>query len=109
VLLPAVIAQADRLIDLRWRLAEAQFALQHGDVADGGMPEVKALEARLHEIVEGFTQQGLQVKGLAPLLLDFPARIEGREGLLCWIEGEPELAYWHPVELGFMGRRRIPR
>lgn len=107
-LLPSVVEQAERLVDLRWRLADLQLGLQHGTTGEGGVPEAKALEARVHEIVEGLTQQGLQVKGLAPLLLDFPARVEGREGLLCWLEREPDLSYWHPVELGFMGRRPIP-
>lgn len=107
-LLPEVSEQAERLVDLRWRLADVQFGLQHGNGGEGGVPEAKALEARVHDIVEGFSQQGIQVKGLAPLLLDFPAWIEGREGLLCWLEREPDLAYWHPAELGFMGRRPIP-
>ncbi|QBI19596.1 DUF2203 family protein [Egibacter rhizosphaerae] len=106
--LPDIVEQAERLIDLRWRLADAQFDLQHAEAPDSSVPEAKALEARVHDIVEGFTQQGLQVKGVAPLLLDFPAQVEGREGLLCWLEREPDLAYWHPVELGFMGRRPIP-
>jgi transposase len=81
---------------------------QSGDTEQGAVPEVKALEARLHELVEGFTQRGVQVKGIAPLLLDFPAEVEGREGLLCWLEREPDLSYWHPIETGFMGRRPLP-
>jgi hypothetical protein len=107
-MLPDVIVQAERLVDLRWRLADLQLELQQGRTDHGGVPEAKALEARVHDVVEGFTRQGLQVKGLAPLLLDFPALVEGREGLLCWLEREPDLTYWHPVELGFMGRRPIP-
>jgi hypothetical protein len=28
--------------------------------------------------------------------------------LLCWLEGEEELAWYHHVGLGFAGRRRLP-
>ena len=107
-LLPTVQAEAERLIDLRWRLADVQHGLQQGDAGDSGVPEAKALEARVHEVVEALTQQGVQIKGIAPLLVDFPAVVEGREGLLCWLEREPDLSYWHPVELGFVGRRPLP-
>lgn len=106
-MLPDIAAQTDQLIELRAQLADVQLALNAGDEA-ASVPEAKSLEARVHEIIEGFTQQGLQVKGIAPLLLDFPAQVDGREGLLCWLEREPDLAYWHPVETGFMGRRPIP-
>lgn len=107
-LLPELIEQSEQLIDVRAQLADAQLAQQRGDASEGRVPEIKAFEARLHELIEGFTEQGLQVKGIAPLLLDFPAEIEGREGLLCWLEREPDLSYWHPLETGFMGRRPIP-
>jgi hypothetical protein len=107
-LLSELRAQTDELVEVRAQLADAQLAQRTGESPAGGVPEVKALEARLHELVEGFTERGVQVKGIAPLLLDFPAEVEGREGLLCWVEREPDLAYWHPIETGFMGRRPIP-
>lgn len=107
-LLPELVAESQQLVEVRAQLVDAQLAQKAGDTAQGAVPEVKALEARLHELVEGFTQRGVQVKGIAPLLLDFPAEVEGREGLLCWLEREPDLSYWHPVETGFMGRRPLP-
>lgn len=107
-LLPDVIAESHQLMEVRARLVDAQLAQKTGGTVHGAVAEVKALEARLHELVEGFTERGLQVKGIAPLLLDFPAEVEGREGLLCWLEREPDLSYWHPIETGFMGRRPLP-
>ncbi|PSO48936.1 MAG: DUF2203 domain-containing protein [Actinobacteria bacterium QS_5_72_10] len=107
-LLPELVKESEQLIEVRAKLAEAQLAQQRGEASEGGVPEIKAFEARLHELIEGFTDRGLQVKGIAPLLLDFPAEIEGRQGLLCWLEREPDLSYWHPLETGFMGRRPIP-
>jgi hypothetical protein len=41
-------------------------------------------------------------------LVDFPARIDGRNVFLCWRSDEPEIAWYHPRESGFVGRRRIP-
>lgn len=107
-LLPQLMVESQQLIEVRAQLVDAQLAQKTGDTVQGAVPEVKALEARLHELVEGFTDRGLQVKGIAPLLLDFPAEVEGREGLLCWLEREPDLSYWHPIETGFMGRRPLP-
>jgi hypothetical protein len=28
--------------------------------------------------------------------------------LYCWLEGEPELGWYHRTDLGFAGRRRLP-
>jgi hypothetical protein len=49
----------------------------------------------------------VQVKGFAPLLLDFPMSHDGRDLLLCWLEGERELAWYHDVAHGFPGRRPL--
>ncbi|MFN8178343.1 MAG: DUF2203 domain-containing protein [bacterium] len=41
-------------------------------------------------------------------LVDFPAKIDGREVLLCWRSDEPHVEWYHAREAGFAGRRRIP-
>lgn len=53
------------------------------------------------------TDQGIQVKGIDPALLDFPAWHDGRIVLLCWHEGEPAITYWHDLDAGFAGRQRL--
>ena len=40
-------------------------------------------------------------------LVDFPALRDGEEVYLCWLVGEPEVAHWHGLEAGFLGRRRL--
>ena len=107
-LLPEAVAATERLMVIRRELVEAQLAMSSESSDTGAIPQAKALEAQLHEIVEGLVQLGLQVKGIAPVLVDFPSVVDGQDGLLCWLEREPDLAYWHPVELGFMGRRPLP-
>ena len=50
---------------------------------------------------------GVQVKDPREGLLDFPAKRDGRDVLLCWKVGEPTLAFWHEPEEGLAGRRRV--
>ena len=45
--------------------------------------------------------------GLEHGLLDFPTRLDGRWVYLCWRLGEEELAAWHEVADGFMGRKPL--
>jgi hypothetical protein len=109
LLLPEVLARADDLVGLRADLVEVRSALGEGMTSPlGGLPEAKALEARLSDIASWFTAEGLDLKGIAPLLLDFPAQMEGEAVLLCWLEGERELRWYHKPEHGFAGRRLIP-
>jgi len=107
-LMPAVHRQADEIITVRADLTELRAALSRGqNCALGGIPEAKALEARLHEGLAWFTTQGVVLKGFAPLLVDFPAHRGGDDVLLCWLEGERELGWYHRVDLGFAGRRPL--
>ncbi|MCW2886615.1 MAG: hypothetical protein QOE54_716 [Streptosporangiaceae bacterium] len=107
-LMPEVLSKADEIVRLRADLAELAHELNtEGSSPFGGIPEAKAYEARLEEHLAWFGEQGIEVKGLAPLLIDFPARIDGRSVRLCWLEGDRELAWYHLSELGFIGRRPL--
>jgi hypothetical protein len=108
-LMPEVQARADEVIEVRASLIELQAALTDGVSSRlGGLPEAKGFQARLSELVGWFSTTGLEVKGIAPLLLDFPSELAGEPVLLCWLEGERDLGWYHPVAYGFAGRRRIP-
>ncbi|MEV6038803.1 DUF2203 domain-containing protein [Nonomuraea sp. NPDC052116] len=107
-LLPAVMRDAREVIAARADLAEIDFDRRAtGSSPLGGLPEIKGLQARIEEILSGWTERGIEVKGIAPVLVDFPAVIDGVSVRLCWIEGEPELAWYHRTELGFAGRRPL--
>ena len=107
-LLPEIQQQTAEVVAVRADLAELAAALSAGLPHPlGGVPEAKALEARLDELLGWYPRQGLQLKGFAPVLVDFPSLVGGVDVLLCWIEGEPALEWYHRVELGFMGRRRL--
>jgi hypothetical protein len=108
-LVPEVLIHAARLIAVRADLVELQTALTRGVPSPlGALPEAKGLEARLSELLGWFGEHGLDVKGVAPLLVDFPATLNGETVLLCWLEGEHELGWYHKPEHGFAGRRVIP-
>jgi hypothetical protein len=95
-------------VERRAAFAELRWALEHEPAsADGGVAELKAFEAHLDSLLASLRDQGIQVKGIAPLLLDFPATLDGQSVLLCWLEGDDALAWYHRTELGFMGRRPL--
>lgn len=100
----------DELVAIRADVVELAAALAPGGEPTplGGLPEWKAAEARLNELMAEVQQAGVELKGLAPLLVDFPAELDGAPVLLCWLEGEAELAWYHRPDLGFAGRRRLP-
>jgi len=108
-LLPAVLAHAEEFVRARADLAELLGTMQTGQASPlGGVPEAKALEARIDEMLSWFGAQGLDVKGVAPLLLDFWSDLGGEPVLLCWLEGDRELGWYHRPEHGFAGRRPLP-
>lgn len=85
--------------------------LREGEAERGAIPEAKSLEAHIDEELGWFRERGVQVKGIAPALLDFPARatIEGepQEVLLCWREGEETITHFHAPDAGYLGRTPV--
>lgn len=79
-----------------------------GPTVLGGIPEFKATQARLDDVLTQIQATGVELKGFAPLLVDFPSELDGRDVLLCWLEGDAELAWYHRLDLGFAGRRPLP-
>lgn len=108
-MLPAVRERVDALIEVRADLTELSVDLRRfGSSPLGGMAEMKALQARLDYMLEWFSAQSIEVKGLAPVLVDFPAKLDGESVRLCWLEGEHSLSWYHRSDLGLAGRRRLP-
>ena len=82
----------------------------------GGIPPAE-LAAREAEVDTAATElagaigkvqaMGVLVKDLDSGLVDFPAKRDGEDILLCWQLGEDEVAYWHGLEDGYAGRRPL--
>ena len=64
---------------------------------------ISAYEAGWHEI----RALGAVVKDAQAGLVDFYGRIDGRLVWLCWRYGEQSLRYYHDLDAGFAGRRRL--
>jgi hypothetical protein len=118
--LPAVKALAERMVEHRRALADAQkqYAglLAHiggngGDLSplefSGAQEQVEQEAGGVARCVEGIHELGGVVKDLDQGLVDFPAMREGEEVLLCWRLGENEVAYWHGLDEGFAGRKPL--
>jgi hypothetical protein len=99
----------DRIVQLRADAAELAAAVSPGGESSrlGGLPEWKAAQAELDELLTSVQQTGAELKGFAPLLVDFPSDLDGAPVLLCWLEGDAELSWYHRLDLGFAGRRRL--
>ncbi len=71
-------------------------------------PELEAVVVELERLVAEIESCGAQFKGFDLGLVDFPAEIDGRVGLLCWQFGEKEITHWHSLDGGFAGRKPLP-
>jgi hypothetical protein len=107
-LLPEAQRRIGGVARLSGELQRLVAEVDRGAAAPGAVAEAKATEARIDEELGWFRDRGVQVKSVAPALLDFPAHavVDGHEQvvLLCWREGEDALAWYHPVETGYLGR-----
>src|SRR5260221_11919378 len=100
--------QIDEFIGMRADLAELQAdTAATGSSPLGGLAEAKGLEARLFALVDLLAAEGAQVKGYAPVLLDFPGERDGQQVLWCWLEGDGDIAWYHRSDAGVARRRAV--
>lgn len=69
--------------------------------------DLSVADALIRQAMAALEAMGAQVKDLELGLVDFPTLYRGREVLLCWRVGEPDIAWWHGLEEGFGGRKPI--
>jgi hypothetical protein len=99
------------------RLQAERTALAHriagngGGIHSGALAELEEADRRerveVARRVNAVHERGAIVKDLDTGLVDFPARLEGEEVLLCWRLGEEQVAHWHGLEEGFAGRKLL--
>jgi hypothetical protein len=54
-------------------------------------------------------EMGVELKDPATGLIDFRSRRGSAEIYLCWRLGEPRIDWWHELDAGFAGRKRLRR
>jgi hypothetical protein len=69
--------------------------------------EARRLRDEVETLIEQLGEEGVEVKGLSPGLVDFPALHGGVEVFLCWKEGETTITHWHPLHTGIAGREAV--
>ena len=77
---------------------------------NGGSKEASLLVVefeRLDNLARQIRATGAILKDINTGLVDFPTLRDGREVYLCWRYGEGEIEYWHEIEAGFAGRKRL--
>ena len=109
---------AERMVEVRARLTELEAEQRevvklvagngHGEgVGEARSPEFARLGRELEQCVAALGALGVQIKDVESGLLDFPARRDGADVLLCWRVGEDTVAWWHAPDDGFAGRRPV--
>ena len=89
---------------------EARRALAEGASGNGGgRPGKQVGEAfvDLQAAVAALDQREIVLRDLDRGLIDFPAIRDGREVYLCWIDGEPDIGFWHELDAGYPGRQEL--
>lgn len=119
--IPDVERSLRRILELKteFNAAEAVFQAYRLRIAQSGgslvnLNRFHALRDRRAEIArdlkgvaDGVSEAGVLIKDIDTGLVDFPSLYQGREVYLCWRLGERSIEYWHEVDAGFAGRRRI--
>jgi hypothetical protein len=114
-----------------WTVAEANAALprlttllgelrasvpgvrKHHEAVSGtgrrnGHSEGRSAALAFTAAVRQLTSEGIVLRDLSRGLIDFPAKTgDDRTYWLCWLEGEPEVGWWHWPDDGFAGRRPL--
>ena len=65
---------------------------------------VDFIATQINRRLDSIQQLGCVPKDTELGLVDFPARLNGKEGFYCWKRGEGRIEYWHGLTEGYAGR-----
>lgn len=102
--LPDVAAQVTRLRELI-QATRTNAGGNGAQPSGNGHGPATSGSTEVQSILTNLTDQGIIVRDPERGLIDFPAQApSGRTYLLCWLEGEDAIDWWHWQEDGFAGR-----
>ena len=111
VLVEEIIEKRDEIYYNIARYEELSDLEEKSDKEDLEMMYAKSmvmmLESEIKEIIDTIQNFGVLVKGIDPVIVDFPSKNENEDIFLCWKEDEEEIMYWHGINEGFKGRKPI--
>jgi hypothetical protein len=111
-LLPWAAELIIRMREARERLTdtETREALAGASGGNGGGSHGRTVGEAFVELqggVAAFQERDIVLRDLDRGLIDFPSIRDGDEVYLCWIEGEPDIAFWHELDAGYAGRQPL--
>jgi len=105
--LPRVRAVVERVRSLA-EVARERAGAAGGQVRGNGHAPANDVRAELAAAMGELAREDIVLREFDSGLVDFPAvSPSGRPYWLCWVAGEPEVAWWHWPEDGFAGRRPL--
>lgn len=75
---------------------------EHAEAAEEAKSEVEEIRGQLRDL-------GVEVRDARLGHVDFPARRDGDEVVLCWRDGEESVTAWHRRDEGIADRRPLDR
>ena len=109
-----ISALARELQERQERLLRVLPPSNRGVIGEAHREELQHVQEELErdqERMRGYEDElrdlGVELKDYHSGLIDFPCWMEGREVYLCWRLGEPEVGFWHELDAGFAGRRKL--
>jgi hypothetical protein len=106
---------ASELRERNERLNRVQVPTPAG-MADAHREELQEMHAelergqeRMREYEQELKNLNVELKDYFTGLIDFPCWMDGRAVYLCWRLGEPEIGFWHELDSGFAGRKKLVR
>ena len=111
-LLPDLQKWLSTLKTLKAELDKAGFDVFKGAYMEGRGPNgtgtFPAAYKQFVEVARRFVEAGVHLKSIEDGIVDFIARRpSGELACLCWRDEEESVAWWHPMETGYAGRRPI--
>ena len=113
-LIPWLAEKFQNLNLVRQEYVSIQERMNDPRINSGNEIEVSELKStsdqlarQLDEGVEEILDQGIIVRDMSLVLVDFPSLRDNRDIYLCWIGGEVRVDYWHEVNQGFSHRQPI--
>lgn len=70
-------------------------------------PQPSPLAGSIHKTIDALHAYGVLLKDVDRGLIDFPHIRDGRQVFLCWELGEERIEFWHEIEEGYAGRKRL--
>ncbi len=98
--------QAAMASDSRGATGDGALLANAWETGDG-RDEVERLNRELRAAATRLDRLGIELKDPDRGLIDFYSDRSGETVFLCYLLGEPDLAWWHRIADGFAGRRPL--